>query len=171
MSKGLPRSRSRGRVQYDAVRRMRVRLTAAPITVNGATGVGFGTAVIGDFPEGNILFLGSMAYMRFSKAAASTGIQATWNGNYSIGTVPTADATLAGTEVNIIPSTVTGAATGGSSPLVRGAGPTNAIFDNTDGSLELNLNLLIDDANISADAQLVTIDGILDLIYSVLLDD
>ena len=45
------------------------------------------------------------------------------------------------------------------------------MLDNTDGSLELNLNLIIDDAAVSADDQDFTVDGYVDLIYAVLGDD
>lgn len=57
------------------------------------------------------------------------------------------------------------------SPRARGTNATQAILDNTDGSLELNLNLLIDDANISADSQSLTASGELHIVYSVLGDD
>lgn len=169
--KGLIRSLARGKPQNQAIRRQRVKLTAKAIQVDGATGVGWGTAVIGDLPEGNILFLGAAAYLQFTKAAAATGIQAAFDGDYSIGTTPTADASLAGTEVNIIASAALGAATAGVSPVARGTGSTAVLLDNTDGSLELNLNLLIDDANISADDQDLTVSGVVDIAYIVLLDD
>ena len=88
-----------------------------------------------------------------------------------IGSAPTADATLSGSEVDIIASTALGAATAGVSPRARGTNATQVILDNTDGSLELNLNLLIDDANISADSQSLTASGELHIVYSVLGDD
>ena len=45
------------------------------------------------------------------------------------------------------------------------------ILDNTDGSLEINLNLLIDDADISADGIPITADGEFQILYTMLLDD
>lgn len=168
--KGLPRSTSRGPLARQDIVKQVVKLNKLPITVNGATGVGFGTAVLGDLPEGNILFLGAVSYVQITKATAA-GVQDTFDGDYSIGSAPTADATLSGSEVDIIASTALGAATAGVSPRARGTNATQVILDNTDGSLELNLNLLIDDANISADSQSLTASGELHIVYSVLGDD
>lgn len=167
--KGLPRSVSRAAPQAQAVRRQRVRVAALAMTTTGLVGVGFGTAVLGDLPAGNILFLGAMAYLQFTKGSAGT--QATFDGDYSIGTTATADATLSTTDANVIGSSALGAATAGVSPVVRGSGATAVMLDNTDGSLELNLNLIIDDANVSADDQAFTVTGVIDLVYSVLGDD
>ncbi len=171
MSKGLPYSNKRGVPQQQDMVKQTLRIKALPIQVDGASGVGFGVKMIGDFPQGNILFLGAVSYLQFTKAAGATGIQAAFDGDYSIGTTPTADATISGTDANIVGSTALGAATSGVSPVVRGTGVTAAIFDNTDGSLEINLNLIIDDANINADDQDLTVTGTLDLVYSVLGDD
>lgn len=168
MSKGLPRSLSRGAPALNPIIKQTFTVSALAISVAGTTGVGFGTVVIGDLPEGNILFLGAIAYFQFN--SADTDITATYDGDYAIGTAPTADATLSGAEVDIIPSTALGAATAGLSPMVRGANATQAMFDNTDGSLELNLNLLIDDATISGTADM-TASGFVQLAYIVLGDD
>jgi len=171
MSKGLTYSSRRGVAGKQSVTKQLVRVNAQAITVNGASGVGFGTAVIGDVPEGNVLFLGAIAYLQFTKVSAATGIQATFDGDYSIGSAPTADATLNGSEVDLIPSTALGAATAGVSPVVRGANATQVMLDNTDASLEINLNLLIDDANITADAQGLTVSGYVLLSYVIMGDD
>ena len=173
MGKGLPRSRAHGAPSRSAVVKQTIPIKAVALTTvaNGASGVGWATAVIGDLPEGNILILGACAYVQFTKDATATGIQAAFDGDYSIGSAPTADNALAGTEVDIIPSTALGAATAGVSPLARGAQGAQAVLDNTDGSLELNLNLLIDDANISANDQLLSASGTLFLSYIVLGDD
>jgi hypothetical protein len=175
MTKGSPRIAQRGIPQRQEVIKQTFALKAAPITVNGATGIGFGSAVIGDFPEGNILFLGAVSYLQLTTVAAS-GIIATYDGDYSIGTVPTANADLSGAgEADIVPSTALGAATAKVSPLVRGTQSSGAlagvVLDNTDNSLELNLNLLIDDASISADGIAFTADGSVTILYSVLGDD
>lgn len=172
MSKGLPRSMSRGSALRQEVMKQTFVAKNVAVTVDGATGVGWGTAVIGDLPAGNILLLGAVAYMQFTTADA--GVQAAFDGDYSIGSTPTADATISGTDADIIPSTALGAATAKVSPRVRGVSTTSlngAILDNTDGSLELNLNLIIDDANISADDVAFTATGELILLYAVLGDD
>lgn len=175
MTKGLQRTLSRGAAHGASGGVVKtIRVAAVALSVTGATGVGWATAVVGDFPQGNILLLGCTAYLQFTKLAGATGIQATFDGDYSIGTTPTADATLSGTDVNVLPSTALGAATAGVSPVVRAAssgGAMGTILDNTDGSLELNVNLLIDDANISADAQPMTVSGVMSVAYLVLGDD
>lgn len=169
--KGLVRSLARGKPQNQAVIKQRVRLDALAVVIAGATGVGFGTAVAADLPEGNILFMGAASYLQITKASGASGITATFDGDYSVGTTATADATLSGTDANIIGSAALGAATAGVSPVARGTGSTGVLLDNTDGSLELNLNVLIDDAAISADSQTVYVSGVIDLVYAVLLDD
>lgn len=169
--KGLPRSMSRAVKSPNSVPviRQRVKLSDLAIRTSGASGVGFGTAVIGDLPVGNILFQGAAGYLTFTKLDAGT--IATFDGDFSVGSAPTADGSLAGAEVDILPSTALGAATAGVSPTVRSVNATQVMLDNTDGSLELNLNLLLDDASVSADDQDFTVDGVIDLVYSVLLDD
>jgi hypothetical protein len=171
MTKGLPRSRSRGKPALDTVNKMVLKPRALAISVAAvSTAVGWGTAVLGDFPEGNILVLGVLANLQFT--ATGTNATTTFDGDWSIGTTPTADATLSGTDVNLIASTALGAATARVSPAQRAALATPAMFDNTDGSLEINLNFLIDAANITDDTTVpVTATGEVYILYSVLGDD
>lgn len=170
MTKGLQRSIHRAPPQQAAVRRDVFQMKAVPITSSGLTGNGFGTAVVGDLPEGNILVLGAIAYAQVTKVTAA-GTDDAFTGTYSVGSTPTADATLSGSDADIIPSTVLAAATAGVSPITRGAQPAQTILDNTDGSLELNFNLELDDASVSADGQILKIDGYVELLYAVLGDD
>jgi hypothetical protein len=164
MAKGLPRSLKKG------LQTKVIRVNAVAIEVDGATGVGFGSAVVGDFPEGNILLLGAAAYLQFTTASAS--VQAAFDGDYALGTTATADATVTGTDANITTLAALGAATAKVSPVVRGISAAPAApLNNTDGSLEVNLNLIIDDANISADDVAFTVSGVIELAYVVLLDN
>lgn len=167
MAKGLPRSLARGNGKT-VVKKQKFPVKALALSVAGTSGVGFGTAVMGDFPEGNILFLGAVAYLTFT--SADSDVVATYDGDFAIGTTPTADATLSSTDANIIGSSALGAATAGVSPTVRATAATAATFDNTDGSLEVNLNLIVDDANISGTADF-TADGMVEILYAVMLDD
>lgn len=173
MSKGLSRSLSRGAPGVQPIVKQTITLAALPVVSSGATGVGFSATVFNDFPEGNILLLGAVAYIQASKdtVAGAAGTLDTFTGNYSIGSAPTADATLSGAEVDVIPSTALSAATAGVSPLTRGTQATQVILDNTDGSLELNLNLLLADASVSADGQNLLVSGQLFIAYIVLGDD
>jgi len=172
MGKGLPRSLSRGAAQQQDIikQNFNIRGTVA-VTATGAA-VGWGTAVIGDLPEGNILLLGAVAYVQLAGSGTDPNLDAAWDGDFSIGTAPTADVTLSGAEVDIIASTATGPATAELSPRVRAVNATQVIFDNTDGSLELNLNVLIDAVNIVDGATVnLTTSGVLQLAYIVMLDD
>lgn len=175
MTKGLQRSLSRapkGRATaapaLPVVQRFEV--SALTLTVDGATGVGFGSAVAGDFPEGNINFLGAVAQLQFT-GPTDAGLVDTWEGDYGVGTTPAADATISGSDVDIVGSTALAAATAEVSPSTRGIGATPAVFDNTDGSLELNISLLVDDADISADGIDMTVSGWIEVTFAVLGDD
>lgn len=173
MAKGYPRGLARGRPNTQEIIRQVVPVRDMQVTVAGLTGVGFGTAVIGDVPEGNLLFLGAVSYLQFT-GPGSANLQDNFDGDYAIGTAPTADATLAGAEVDIIASTALGAATAEVSPRARGTHAvaiTGTVLDNTDNSLELNLNLLIDDASIDANGIVMRANGEVILTYIVLGDD
>lgn len=173
MTKGLARTlgRAPGSSAAAPIRKSIFKMKALALLTTGTSGVGFGTVVIGDFPQGNLLFLGAVAYVKLT--TADSDVIATFDGDFSIGTAATADATLSGSEVDLIPSTALGAATAGVSPNVRAthtAAVTGTVYDNTDGSLEANLNVLIDDASISG-AGSFTVDGYVVLSYIVMGDD
>lgn len=172
--KGMQRSLSRGNPKAQEIIKQVFTIENTPVTVTGgsSTNPGTGQLVIGDFPEGNILFLGAVSYIQVAGSGSDANISDTWDGDYGIGTVPNANATLSGTDVDIIGSTAFGAATAEVSPLARGTGNTVAIFDNTDGSLELNLNILTDDNHVTdSTAVTMTVNGTVHLIYSILGDD
>jgi hypothetical protein len=172
MGKGLPRSLARGAPQRQDIIRQVVNINHSVAVTATGVAVGFGTSVIGDLPEGNILFLGAVGYLQLSGSGSDANLDATWDGDFSVGTAPTADVTLSGAEVDILPSTALGAATAEVSPRVRAVNATQAMLDNTDGSLELNLNVLIDAANIIDGATVnLTARGTLQLAYVVMLDD
>lgn len=147
------------------------------ITAAGA-GVGFGTAVLRGLPQGNIVVKAAVAYLRFQ--TTDTDVIAAFNGDFSIGTTPDADGSLATTEIDIIPSTALGPAVARVTPVARAQSAatgnvlTNNVlmFDNTDGSLELNLNVLIDAADMTdATTAVLTVDGAVYLDCSVMGDD
>jgi hypothetical protein len=173
MGRGNPRAHRRANAQQ-GVQKKRIRISAVPIVIDGATGVGFGSAQIGDFPQGNIHFLSAVAYLSVVGAGGQAGLVDTWVGDFGIGTTPADDGTITAADVDIIPSTALAAATAEVSPRTRGASITAtpiAILDNTDGSLEINANVLVDDASISADTMLATLEGELEIAYIVLGDD
>ena len=153
MTKGLQRSQDRGPKASANIVKDVIRLVDVSITVE-STGVGTGAVVISDFPEGNVLLLGATCTMTFD-AIDQAGVTATWTGDFGVGTAPIAGDTIDGTEGNIVPSTALAAATGSVSSRTRGVNATNAMLDNTDGSLEVNLNLVVDDVSISADSTIL----------------
>lgn len=173
MGKGLPRSHSRGGATLQEMIKQVFVVRDLPLTVDGASGVGFGTVVIGDLPEGNINLMGAVAYMQFT-GPVTGGLVDAWVGDYSIGSTPMDDATIdAGDEDMILESPIA-AATVEVSPRTRApsaAAIAGTLLDNTDGSLELNLNMLVDDNMISADGVVFTVNGEFTLLYSVMQDD
>lgn len=171
MAKGLPRSIGRATPVQAVINKLVLPVDAVTVSVtDGAPG--HGSAVVGDLPEGNILFLGAVGYLSFTTSDAD--VIASFEGDYSIGTVATADGNVSDAgEANIIASTAIAAATAKVSPVTRGVGDgslAGVVFDNTDGSLEINLNLLIDNASISGNADF-SATGYIVMSYIVLGDD
>lgn len=174
MTKGLERSLSRGPALTRGVIKDTFVLDALAITVDGAAGVGVGTVALGDLPEGNVLFLGAVGYMEVSGPGASANLVDTWSGDFGVGTTPADDATITAGDIDIVGSTALGPAVAEVSPRTRGISvnaDTGEVHDNTDGSLELNLNVLVDDADIDADGIACTVTGILQISYVMLLND
>ncbi len=177
MGKGMPRSLKHA--DKSAVIVKRVDINHSVSVTGDAAAANDGQVVVGDFPEGNILLLGAVAYVQFA-GPTDADLVDTWEGDYGVGTTADANSALATTDINIIGSTAIAAATAELSPRTRGVlgpDPTDGgllvdIFDNTDGSLEINLNLLIDDADMTDAATVVlTVTGEIYMAYCVLGDD
>jgi hypothetical protein len=172
--KGLIRSLARGSAVRQPIMKLRFPVRALPISIVGASGVGFGFANVGALPQGNLLFLGAVSYLRFSKNGDSD-IQDAFDGDFAIGTAGTVDVDVSDAdEATIIPATAFPApAAAGLSAVLRGASTDalgGGIIDNTDGSKNVVLNLLIDDANISGTASML-VEGYVDIAVIVLGDD
>jgi hypothetical protein len=122
------------------------------VTVANTTGASFGGTKLYTFPEGRILILGVAADLSIDWSAAldeeTPIISLTGSGDLSIGTTITDDATLDGTDVDLLPSTAM------LDPFVDGVGSASgalaasAQFDGTTTPVELNLNMIIDDADV-----------------------
>lgn len=173
MPKGLPRSLSRGRALKKPIINQTIRVNAQVTVTAAAAGVGFGNVALAAFPEGNVLFLGAVANLRFSALGANaTNAIAAFNGDYAIGSTADADGTLSGTEVNLVASTALGPAVARVTPFARGTGATQVVLDNTARTLNMNLNVLVDAADITdATAVTLTVEGTLDIAYVMLGDD
>ena len=172
--KGLDRSLGRGPhpiKQHVTRHTIKVRDLDIVISATGAA-VGFGTVVAGDFPEGNILLIGVLGYLKFDGSGADANLTADWEGDFSLGTTATVDVTLDSTDVDLLPKTDLAAATAEIGVRTRAANAVQSFLDNTDGSLEININALIDAADITDDESVtLTINGEIELVYMVILDD
>lgn len=130
-------------------------LDSLPVVTGNTTGASFGSKQLYTFPQGRILIKGVLAYFRlitFNTAAGVDGdIAAAGSGDYSIGSTASADATLGGTDIDLLPSTAM------LDPFVAGVGRSNvgsalaasAQFDGTTTPLSAYLNAIIDDADVS----------------------
>lgn len=173
MAKGLPRSLAHAPKAVAPIVKELIRVNHSIDSVTVTTAIGFGSVIIGDFPQGNILVLGAVANLQFSGPGASADLVDTWEGDFGIGTTPAADATITGTDVDIVASTALAAATAEVGVKTRGVVPTTGvIYDNTDGSLEINLSLLVDAADQTDDTTVaISAVGEVYLSYVVLGDD
>lgn len=98
-----------------------------------------------DFPAGVISIENANSALAITKSSA--GVNATWNGDFGVGSVVAAvDATLTGTEQNIIPSTSTPAGVAGVSSA-NGDMTTPLRAGSLAAALDAYLNVLVDDAN------------------------
>ncbi len=173
MTKGLPRSLSRATLPRSAIQKQTIVVDAAAISVVGSVGVGFGSVVVGAFPEGNVLILGTIVNMQFSGSGSDSNLVDDWEGSYALGSNPLADATIGTGDADIAAEVQTLAASSEVSPVTRAFSSSNIggdILNNTAGDLEMNLNLLIDDADISGTVD-ITATGEVYISYIILGDD
>ncbi len=178
MAKGLPRSlASAPKIKAQIVKETLV-VDAGSVTLTEDAGgqPAWATLVVGGLPEGNILFLGATAYFTFSGSGADADLGDTWAGDYALGTAPSTDDTtpIAGAQEDLISTGAIAAATAEVSPRTRNVSipaETGVIIDNTGNTLELNLNILVDAADITGDDSVLTIDGEVIISYIVLGDD
>ncbi len=173
MTKGLQRSLARGPKARASIVKDTIVLTDITVTVS-ATGaaIGFGSVEISDFPEGNILVHGIGGTIGFAGSGSDANLVDTWEGEFGIGSTPADDATITGTDVDILAATDIPAATAEVVDAFRAAEASTVMLDNTDGSLEVNLNVLIDAADITDDESVIlTLSGTLEISYVVLGND
>lgn len=115
------------------------------VLADNAGVVAYGGLKIFDFPQGSVVIQGATANLVVTKSSA--GVTATWNGDFSVGTVTAAnDATLSSTEANIIPSTATPAAVAGVTSA-KGRSTAALLLDGTATAVDAYINFLVDDAD------------------------
>ena len=178
MAKGLPRSHKNANKAIAPIVKDVIVVKDKTVTLTEDAGgqPAWATLVVGDFPQGNVLFLGAASYFAFAGSGSDADLADTWEGDYGVGTTPSTDDTtpLATTFEDIIATVAILAATAEVSPRTRSVsvdGEAGVMYDNTDGSLELNLNILVDAADITGDDSVLTIDGELYISYVVLGND
>jgi hypothetical protein len=134
-----------------------LRFTALPVVTGNATGASFGSKQIFTFPEGRLrvdnvnAYFSSITMNTAAGAAGDIAADGAGSGDFSMGSTATADATLGGTDVDLLPSTAM------LDPFVAGVGRSNAwatlvaaaVFDGTSTPLSLYLNVIIDDADVA----------------------
>ena len=169
--KGLQRSISRGPKPTQRSIRLDINPSAEAMLVDGLTGIGFGTWVARGLPEGNLQIIGAVASLSFAGSGADANLGDTWAGDYGVGSTPASDGTITGADVDLIPSTALAAATAEVSPVTRAELAAPLVIDNTAGTAEVNVNLLIDDADIGADDIAITVTGSINISYVILGDD
>jgi len=171
MTKGLQRSLSRGPKSLQKVVTERLMLNEA-LTFTGSSGNAvFATTPIAGLPEGNILLLGAVANLTFT-GPTSANLTDDFQGDFGLGTTPADDNTITSADVDIIGSTAIAAATSEESADNRGTNATQVILDNTAGTGEVNLNVLLDaDEVTDGEDVVVTVTGPVDIAYIVLGDD
>lgn len=170
MTKGLNRSLSRSPKIRSPIRKHVINLNALALSIVGASGNGFGGAIIGGLPEGNILVLGAVAdSMQFTAGANAI---TTFTGTFGVGSTLNAATTIATTSQNIVPVTTLAAATASVSPKTKNSssGIAPSMLDNSQKTLNIFLNMTIDDASISGTSP-VTATGLIVISYVVLGDD
>jgi hypothetical protein len=108
--------------------------------------VAYGSQKLYTFPLATVKIFGARADIALTKSSA--GINATWDGDFGLGSTAAGNnAALATTEQNIIPTTATPQAVSGATTAKGNNIADIAVFDGNGSVLELFLNFLIDDAD------------------------
>lgn len=150
-----------------AVHKTVVKFDAHTIAVADAAGVvAYASRKFLDLPAGAIIIHGVVANLTINKSSA--GINNDFDGDFSVGTATAAgDATLTGTEANLIASTATPQATAGAT-TAKGRSTAAVYLDGTSTAVDLFLNILVDDADhdVTTTAANLIINGTITVIWS-----
>lgn len=141
--------------------------------VDEAGVVAYGSVKIADLPAGAIQLLGATGNLAVTKDAA--GVNDDWDGDWSLGSVAADNnATLSGTEADMVPSTPTPQAVAGATTATGQSTATEApaIFDGTTTPVPVHLNFLVDDVDhdVTTTPTNLLLNGTLTLVYAELGD-
>lgn len=138
-------------------------ITALSITMTDATTAGcHGSQKIYDFPAGNIVILGATTDLAITAGAGGITDTAAVVGSVGSATVGTDNATLSGTEANIVPSTA--ASLTGGVGACDGQSTGVVVLDGTDTAADAYLNLAVPDAGSSAN-DTISVSGTVTLVW------
>ena len=113
--------------------------------VDEAGVVAYGSLKVFDLPQGLILVDAAVADLAITKSSA--GVNATFDGDFGVGTTAAGNnAALATTEQNIIPTTATPQAVAGAT-TAKGISTAGLQLDGTATAPDVYLNFLVDDAD------------------------
>ena len=140
------------------------------ITRAGAGDDGHGNLKLATFPKGRIWVHGAMGLLTLVDVSDSANISDTGSGDYSFGTVATANCTLDGTNVNLGPSAAL------IDPFVSGVGASHAdsvlaaaaAFDGSGTAVPIFLNIIFDAGDVTTDDGAATLTGRLVIKWSYL---
>lgn len=157
---GVTVSEKSGAIQKTVLTLTNVAVATVDATTSGAQG----SLKVYDFPEGNLVFLGATTNLTIARVG--TAITATAAVVASVGTATAGvDATLTGTEADLVPSTTAtltaGAGTAKGKSLTGGI----AVFDGTATAKDAYLNFAMPDAS-STGNDTLTVNGTITLLWA-----
>lgn len=146
-----------------------ITLSAISVTMTDATTAGNqGSKELYDLPAGNILFLGGITNLTTLAGVGGVSDTAALVGAVGSAVASNADATLTGTEANIIPSS-TGTLAAGAGTL-KGKSTAPVTLDGTSSAVKVYLNLAIPDAG-STGNDTIVVNGTVTLFWMNLGDN
>ena len=148
-----------------------VTLSGRSVTMTDATTAGsHGSIQLYDFPAGNLFFLGATCDLTLTAGVGGITDTAAVVVGVGTATLATDNATLTGTEADLVPSTAAtltaGVGTGKGKSLTAGA----VVFDGTSTAKDAWLNIAVPDAGSTAN-DTITVSGTVTLVWANLGDN
>lgn len=156
--------------EVPGVKSITLTLTNTPVVLVDEAGVvAYGGLKIATLPEGAVVWLGATADLALT--ADDVGVNADWDGDFALGTVTASnDATLTGTEQDLLPTTATPQAAGSATTATGQSTATEvgAVHDGTTTAIPVFLNILVDDAdhNVAGTPTNIVCNGTITLLYA-----
>jgi hypothetical protein len=142
------------------------------VTRAGVSDDGYGSLKLATFPKGRIWIHGAVGTLSSVDVSGSANISDTGSGDYSFGTVATANTTLDGTAVNLGPSAAL------VDPFVSGVGAAatssvlaaGALFDGSSIAIPIYLNMAFDAGDVTTGDGTADLAGKITIQWSYLSD-